>query len=141
MFLAFVVAKVFLNKERSQETDRFLIALGVLPLATVVILHFLFYSEINHRFDETYNTWLTIGSVLLLASNIVVFAVYDFVQRSNSENLFLQIDNIKNKARIDYYEMLMNQYENRSILIHDIKRHLVSTSSSSFNTFLKKVNF
>lgn len=129
--LAFVVAKVFLNKERPQETDRFLIVLGVLPLATVVILHFLFYSEINHRFDETYSRWMTLCSMMLLLANIVVFAVYDFVQRSNSENLFLQIDNIKNKARIDYYEMLMNQYENRSILIHDIKRHLVSIEASA----------
>ncbi len=129
--LAFVVAKVFLNKERPQETDRFLIALGVLPLATVVILHFLFYSEINHRFDETYSRWMTLCSMMLLLANIVVFAVYDFVQRSNNENLFLQIDNIKNKARIDYYEMLMNQYENRSILIHDIKRHLVSIEAAA----------
>ena len=131
--LAFVVAKVFLNKERSQETNRFLIALGVLPLATVVILHFLFYSEINHRFDETYSRWMTLCSMMLLLANIVVFAVYDFVQRSNNENLFLQIDNIKNKARIDYYEMLMNQYENRSILIHDIKRHLVSIEAAAQN--------
>lgn len=131
--LAFITAKVFTNKERAQESDKYLIALGFLPMATTIVLTFLYYYELTHDVEEPYNTWLTISSVLLLASNIVVFAVYDFVQRSNSENLFLQIDNIKNKARIDYYEMLMNQYENRSILIHDIKRHLVSIEAAAQN--------
>lgn len=131
--LAFITAKVFTNKERAQETDKYLIALGFLPVTTAIVLTFLFYYKLTHNVEEPYNTWLTISSVLLLASNIVVFAVYDFVQRSNNENLFLQIDNIKNKARIDYYEMLMNQYENRSILIHDIKRHLVSIEAAAQN--------
>ncbi len=129
--LAFITAKVFTNKERAQETDKYLVALGFLPLATVIVLTFLFYYELTHDVEEPYNTWLTISSVLLLASNIVVFAVYDFVQRTNSENMFLQIDNIKNKARMEYYEMLMSQYENRSILIHDIKRHLVSIEAAA----------
>lgn len=129
--LAFITAKVFTNKDRLQESDKYLIALGFLPVATAIVLHFLFYYELTHDVEEPYNTWLTISSVLLLASNIVVFAIYDFVQRSNSENMFLQIDNIKNKARMEYYEMLMSQYENRSILVHDIKRHLVSIEAAA----------
>ncbi len=129
--LAFITAKVFTNKERAQETDKYLIALGFLPVATVIVLLFLNYYKLTHDVESPYDTWLTISSVLLLASNIVIFAVYDFVQRTNSENLFLQIDNIKNKARMEYYEMLMSQYENRSILIHDIKRHLVSIEAAA----------
>ncbi len=132
--LVFVCAKVFAGKEHLQETDKFLFALTLLPLATVLVLNFLFYYELHCGFEEPYKIGLTVSAVGLLIANIVVFAVYDFVQRSNSEKLFLQTENERNRARIAYYEFITSQYEDRNILIHDIKRHLYSLEAVAKNS-------
>lgn len=132
--LVFVCAKLFAGKENLQESDKFLFALTLLPLATVFVLNFLFYYELHCGFEEPYKIGLTVSSVGLLIANIVVFAVYDFVQRSNRENLFLQTENERNRARIAYYESITSQYEDRNILMHDIKRHLYSLEAVAKNS-------
>ena len=93
-------------------------------MTTVMILVLLYEYELRNPFDETFHSWMLIYCVLALFSNLLVFAVSDSVQRTNSENTFLQLEKQQNKSRIEYYEMLMSQYEDRSILIHDIKHHL-----------------
>ena len=71
-------------------------------------------------------TVLIVSTILLMYSNIVVFWVHESMVRTQQENIEYKLQ--KQKAEIDteYYSLLQNQYENSNIIIHDIKRHLMS---------------
>lgn len=50
--------------------------------------------------------------------------LYNYIQKSNAENLALQLSIQKEEADTEYYRTLQEQLENQRILIHDIKNHL-----------------
>lgn len=120
----FFVSKLIKNKTQRFPTDKYALLLIVLPLTSIVILHFLTYFEINYNVVAPYNTALTICSVLLLFANIFVFYIHETVQRTNYENLQLQLERQYTDISADFYEALSREYDNSRILIHDIKRHL-----------------
>ncbi len=123
--IAYSVARIIEKKGKFNGTDKYVFSLAFLPVITVVLLLMLEQSFVSGNAKD-YSLMITITAVLLVFANILVFGVYDRVQRINSENTFLQFEQEKNNARLEYYEMLVNQTENRNILIHDIKHHLVS---------------
>ncbi len=123
--IAYCVAKIIEKRGKPAQTDRYVFALALLPVITVVLFLLLENSFVTGKIGD-YSLMITVGTVMLVFANILVFGVYDRVQRTNNENTFLQLEQEKNKARLEYYEMLMNQTENRNILVHDIKHHLVS---------------
>ena len=69
-----------------------------------------------------------LSSFLLLMSNIVIFAVHNYTQEKNAKYIELQLQLQKEYDLTEYYKLLIEQHENQSILIHDIKKHLNSIS-------------
>ena len=59
-------------------------------------------------------------------ANIAVFWVHESLIKTQRENTELQLQAQKAELDTEYYTLLQNQYENSNILIHDIKRHLLS---------------
>lgn len=59
-------------------------------------------------------------------ANITVFWVHESVIKTQRKNTELQLQAQKAELDTEYYTILQNQYENSNILIHDIKRHLLS---------------
>ena len=120
----FFISKIIKFKFFRTQSDKYTIMLGFFPLVTIIIMHFLTYFEINYNVIEPYNTVLTACSILLLFANILVFYVYEMVQKANEENLQLQLERQYVEISSEYYNLLASEYENSRVLIHDIKNHL-----------------
>lgn len=124
-FLAtFILSRTILNKNRVQQSDRFAIVLGILPMTTILIFYYFIYLDMNFEFSDFYYNTLIVCAVFLILTNILVFFIYDIAQRTNRTVTQLQLEKQKELTRIQYYELLMNEHENYKILVHDIKRHL-----------------
>lgn len=119
----FFISKIFKFKFFRTQSDKYTIMLGFLPLVTIIIMNFLTYFEINYNVIEPYNTVLTACSILLLFANILVFYVYEMVQKANEENLQLRLERQYVQINSEYYNLLASEYENSRVLIHDIKNH------------------
>jgi sensor histidine kinase regulating citrate/malate metabolism len=83
---------------------------------------------IMDRYDVDSRIKWSIGlaSIALLASDIVLFAVYLYNQNRNAEYLRMKLTLTKEQSQKEYYELLQEQNENQRILVHDIKGHLQS---------------
>lgn len=64
------------------------------------------------------------GSVLLFISDIMVFAVYENMQRKSEEIMKVNMERQREDINRDYYAVLDKQNENMHIMVHDIKNHL-----------------
>ena len=125
-FIALIIAKL-----SSEESRRTMITLKestlyLLPLASIVLLHGVTIILMIVDVPQFIYAIFTISTIMLLFSNIIVFWVHESMVRTQQENIEYKLS--KQKAEIDteYYSILQNQYENSNIIIHDIKRHLMS---------------
>lgn len=123
-FVVLYFASKIVNIKREAYESKYTIILGMLPLISAIILCCVTYIDINSSVSEEYNIILSISTVLLLLANIFVFYVYEIVQKTNYENLQLQLERQYTDISAKFYEDLSREYDNSRILIHDIKRHL-----------------
>lgn len=120
----FFVMKVFFRQKYRTATDKYLLMLAFLPAATVFMFLFLIEFKFSHTVSDMYSNALSIGTVLLLIANILVFYIYSLIQKTNNRITELSLEKQKEKSTREYYELLLSKQENYSILVHDLKRHL-----------------
>lgn len=108
----------------SQTFSAFLLSL--IPITSIiVIITFINIGEtilLPHSLD-----WMiALSAILLLGINLLVFGLNHYNQKKHSEYTETLLLLQKESDTAKYYEMLLSQYDNQSILIHDIKKHLQS---------------
>lgn len=118
----------FLKKQHSREEQHnksvfFLILIPVTSL--FVMLTFVKISD-SSILSPALNWMITLSTVFLLVINLLVFGVNQYNQKKNLEFTEMQLLLQKEANAAQYYEMMLLQNENQSILIHDIKKHLQS---------------
>lgn len=69
---------------------------------------------------------ITLSSIFLLGISLLVFVLNQYIQNKHSEYTETLLLLQKESDSAQYYKMLLSQYDNQSILIHDIKKHLQS---------------
>ena len=113
--------------------------LTFIPVLSLFITHTLasictdtILSSINDRLICT-------SAFLILIINIIVFGIYNYTKKRNQQFTELQLQLQKEYDLSEYYQMLLEQYENQSILIHDIKKHLNSISLLNQEHHFEKV--
>lgn len=129
--LLYFLATLIIAKLSTEETRKRIgmlkqSLLFLLPLASIILLHGIVVITLTVDVPQSIYTVLIVSTILLMYSNIVVFWVHESMVRTQQENIEYKLQ--KQKAEIDteYYSLLQNQYENSNIIIHDIKRHLMS---------------
>lgn len=127
--VVYIVMKLFFSEKASDNNDRFLIPLAILPAATMFVFVFIMMFCENHTLKEPYSVGLTVGTILLLLANITVFFVYSLIGKANTRIFDLTLEKQKEKSTREYYELLLAKQENYSVLVHDIKRHLGAINS------------
>lgn len=139
-FIAYFVSKISVkeNKEnlKLNKTDM----LFFLPMASILIICGMSYISLNYKLDEFTYVLFAVGALLLMYSNIVVFLVHEDVLKTQYENTALKLQKQKSEIDTEYYSILQNQYENSNILIHDIKRHLLSIKELSNEKDFESIN-
>lgn len=126
--LLFFVSTYFASKIRKKhavdlESIPILLSLSVFPVASILFLLFV-YDALSSQESHPITIGLSIGTVLLLLSNMVVFFIYEITRRTHIKNIQLQLEQQREKISAEYYELLFEKQESQKILIHDVKRHL-----------------
>ena len=67
-------------------------------------------------------------AILLIFINILTFYIYHYTLEKNNELTKLQLQYQKEYDMVEYYKTLFTQNENQQLLIHDIRKHLMSIS-------------
>ncbi len=120
----FFASKLLKNKANKQSPNKFTILLGILPLASMLMLHILYYWGVLTSDVSNLNAALSVCAILLLFANLFVFYIYELVQKANTDKTLHYLDKQKSEISAEYYGLLSREYENSRILIHDIKNHL-----------------
>lgn len=122
----YLLAKLSTKEERNDLGSAKSFLLLLLPISSIAILLGIFKAAINYQFDKSIYVVLIVSTILLMYANIAVFWVHESLIKTQRENTELQLQAQKAELDTEYYTLLQNQYENSNILIHDIKRHLLS---------------
>lgn len=94
--------------------------------STIFILVIMAYLTLYNNLSSRMDTLLSVGALILLLSDLAIFAGYQYNQKLNKENLDLQLMKQKNRVESEYFKALEDQYERQRVLLHDLRRHLTA---------------
>lgn len=121
--IAYLASKIRKKHEKDLESVSILLALSFAPLSSIFFLVFI-YGALAYQENYTITIGLSVGTVLLLFSNMIVFFVYELTRRIHVRLAQLQLEQQRKKISTEYYELLLERQEDHRILAHDINRHL-----------------
>ncbi len=139
-FVAYFVSKLSIKENKENLKLNKTNMLFFLPMASILIMGGMSYIALKYELDEYTYILFVVGTILLMYSNIVVFLVHESVLQTQAENTSLKLQKQKSEIDTEYYSILQNQYENSNILIHDIKRHLLSIKELSNEKDFEGIN-
>lgn len=99
---------------------------GLFPLISIFIMLTFIKMEENAAFPRTLSWMVTLSAMLLLGLNLLVFGLAHYNQRKYIQYIEMQLLLQKESDLAKYYKMLLAQYDNQGILVHDMKKHLQS---------------
>lgn len=106
--------------------DKTSIFLTSVPIVSIYVMITLFAICENAELSLSLDWMISISAILMLVINLIIFAINIYNQRKNADYTEMQLLLQKENYSAAYYKMLLQQSENQSILIHDIKKHLHS---------------
>lgn len=114
------------RQSHDERPDKSAFLLALIPITSVFVM--ITFTQISDSCDLSpgLNWMLTLSAVFLLAINLLIFGIEQHNRKKNLEFTEMQLLLQKESDSAQYYEMLLSQHENQSILIHDIKKHLQS---------------
>lgn len=139
-FVSFIILKLSSKEDGTSIRVSKSYLLFLLPLASIILLLGIVYVTEKYPAEDNVYRLFSISAVLLLYSNIVVFWIHEKTIKTQKENMDLQLQKQKSEIDTEYYAVLQEQYENSNILIHDIKRHLLSIKELSAEKDFTAIN-
>lgn len=139
-FVSFIILKLSSKEDGKSIRVSKSYLLFLLPLASIILLLGIVYVTEKYPAEDNVYRLFSISAVLLLYSNIVVFWIHEKTIKTQKENMDLQLQKQKSEIDTEYYAILQEQYENSNILIHDIKRHLLSIKELSAEKDFTAIN-
>lgn len=126
-FIVFILTHIFSDQSKNtSQQNKSAILLGFIPIFSIfIMLAFISISEIA-TITSANNWMIALSGLFLLIINLLVFGINQYNQQKNTEFTEMQVLLQKEYDSSEYYKMLLQQNENQSILIHDIKKHLQS---------------
>lgn len=105
--------------------------LFVMPITSIFILIVLRYFADLFELPQSLIILFSISGALLMICTIIVYFVYENIQRDSQKIHELEMEKQKEKIDKVYFEVLDNQVSEMKILVHDIKNHLGTIKSIS----------
>ncbi len=128
LYLMFSVigSRIFAPHKHTNEEPQFMVLFCSLPILSAAIAIVTVYLGMTAGITGTVGVMTIMIIVTLLIVNLVILALYNYLQKTNEEYLALQLSIQKEQADTTYYQALQEQFENHRILVHDIKKHLTT---------------
>lgn len=124
--IMYIVLCINRKIKNNKINDKVFLTIIAVPVISIFIMGILMAILMHTYSNPCYNIIIFSVSILMIILNLVIFAIYIYLQRKNDEFSRLQIQLQKERDSTEYYKMLISQNESQSILIHDIKKHLQS---------------
>ena len=126
LYLVFALAgaKVFAPHKQISEEPHMMVLFCSLPIISAAVSVLIVYIGLRTELTESTEIMMLVNVLALLVVNLIFMMLYNYIQKSNADNLALQLSIQKKEADTEYYKTLQEQSENQRILIHDIKNHL-----------------
>lgn len=137
---AYLIAKLSTSESRRELSFTKSTFLLLLPIASIILLLGIVRSTEFFDFPTNIYVIFVVATILLLYSNIIVFSVHESIIKTQNENTEFRLQKQKSELDTEYYAILQNQYENSNILIHDIKRHLLSIKDYASDSDCESIN-
>lgn len=117
------IARIHNKKQYEAEIDKTFISLLVLPVATIIFLSGLFYSDV-HISSSISRGIILIGAMLLVFANMFMFYLFDSMILNMTKIQKLERLYIKSKLEKKYLEQLNKSDEEQKNLLHDINKYV-----------------
>lgn len=114
------------TKERLLNTGKSTGLLLLIPFFSIWIVITLMTLCISIILSRFLQLLIAISALLLLIINFLVFSIYRYNQQKEAEYVAMRLQLQKEYDTAEYYKLLLEEDEAKSILIHDIKKHLNS---------------
>lgn len=116
------------SKDEHEPTNISAILINIIPFISIYITVVLTSVLLNSSISTHFRNMLSACAVLLILINILVFYIYNYIQQKNKEYTLLHMQFQKEYDMAEYYKVLFNQNESQQILIHNIRKHLMTIS-------------
>ena len=137
----YLLIHLFKGKKSNQEQyDHSELLLMLIPVSSIFIIFTFAAIGETSAFAPPIDFMVTICAVFLLMVNLLVFGINQYNQKKSQEYTDMQLLLQKESDSVEYYEMMLSQNENQSILIHDIKKHLQSIKLLNEKNNSDKIN-
>ena len=137
----YLLIHLFKGKKSNQEQyDHSELLLMLIPVSSIFIIFTFAAIGETSAFAPPIDFMVTICAVFLLMVNLLVFGINQYNQKKSQEYTDMQLLLQKESDSVEYYEMMLSQNENQSILIHDIKKHLQSIKLLNEKNDSDKIN-
>ncbi len=130
-FLILQCISLYIKKRKTRElsSDRSTLFLNIIPLISGFIALVFATICMNIQLSLFLDVMITISVLLLLAINVFLVWFHTFIQERNQKFLEMQILMQKEYDTVKYFDALHKQDEKQKILIHDIRKHLLSIAN------------
>lgn len=128
--LYFLCTRFYVHIAKSRESENQLpnVVFGLLVVVCLssifVITALIYVCLLIPSFSRVMEFWMISCAIVLLLTNILIFAAYQNIQQMNQRYMDLRLQQQKEQADRSYYETLQEQYDNQRVMIHDIRHHL-----------------
>lgn len=143
VFFTIIYILVHLYKDKNvawEQHDYSELFLVLIPISSIFVIYTFFTIGETSSFAPPIDILVTVCAVFLLLVNVLVFGIEQYNQTKAREFTDMQLLLQKESDSAEYYEMLLSQNENQSILIHDIKKHLQSIRLLNEKNETDKIN-
>ncbi len=123
-----------------KQSNPFRLFLMLIPVSSVLVIYTFLVIGNASPFAPPIDFLVTVCAIFLLLVNLLVFGIEQYNQTKTREFTDMQLLLQKESDSAEYYEMLLAQNENQSILIHDIKKHLQSIKLLNEKKETDKIN-
>lgn len=123
--IIYILSHIFNHQKNSTtQQNKSAVLLGFIPLSSLFVMLTFMYTGEATIIPPTNSWMMALSAVFLLCMNLLVFGINHYNQQKNIAFTEMQVLLQKEYDSTEYYKMLLQQNENQSILIHDIKKHL-----------------
>ncbi len=131
--LYFLILRFISILIRSREQDDLhpgeTISLCIIPFCSILLSITFTTISYSVKLSRFMNILVFISHFSVLLINLVIGEYYSYSQKRHHEFTQLQLQLQRENDAVEYYQLLLKQEEDKSILIHDIKKHLHSISA------------
>lgn len=124
LIFALIGVKVFSPHKQLTAEPNMMFLFCSLPIISAIISVMIVYIGLRTKLTSSTEIMMIVTVLALLIVNLIFLMLYNYIQKSNAENLALQLSIQKEEADVEYYQAIQEQLENQRMLIHDIKNHL-----------------